>query len=154
MVIDLFRTSHWKSAAPETRRTYWHGGIGLLLLAVGTHGVLRDAALKSGSETSNAALYAFGLLLCGSIIARFSWGMANLGNASRAEIDGFSRLSSRLVYVLLYSLLGISQMARLMSAEPHWDNGAAFRPYFVCGMAALVFIRLITLHWLRSLGNS
>ncbi len=148
MVADLLRTSHRKPVAADARSVCWHIGLGMLLFGLGIFGLLHDAARTAGGTTPSAALYAFALLLCGSIAVRFAWGVGNLRNASRVDIDGFVRLSSRLVYLLLYSLLGISQAACMLAHEPRWERDTVFRPYFACGIAALVLIRVFARRWL------
>ena len=112
----------------------------------------------------------FGMLLVGLVIARFYWWLKHSPPAEKADIRQFSRQLSRLIYLVLYLVIGAKQIIGIVNFMWHGstldfglllDNDSAqdlgiykstadFRAILVCGLIALALIRgLAFWTWLR-----
>jgi cytochrome b561 len=146
---------------------YW--GMALLTVLVGVFGLVRDSWLAA--LTSRSCVHAlFGLLLAGLVIARFYWWLKHSPPAQKADIRRFSRQLSRLIYLVLYLIIGAKLIIGIVNFMWHGgildfglllDNDSAqdlgiykstadFRAILVCGLIALALIRgLAFWTWLR-----
>ena len=146
---------------------YW--GMVLLAVLVGVFGLVHDSWLAA--LTSRSCVHAlFGLLLAGSVIARFYWWLKHSPPAQKADIRRFSRHLSRLIYLVLYLVIGAKLIIGIVNFMWHGgildfglllDNDSAqdlgiykstadFRAILVCGLIALALIRgLAFWTWLR-----
>ena len=146
---------------------YW--GMVLLAVLVGVFGLVRDSWLAA--LTSRSCVHAlFGLLLAGLVIARFYWWLKHSPPAQKADIRRFSRHLSRLIYLVLYLVIGAKLIIGIVNFMWHGgildfglllDNDSAqdlgiykstadFRAILVCGLIALALIRgLAFWTWLR-----
>jgi len=147
---------------------YW--GVAALAVSVGVFGLVRDSRLAM-APTSRSCVHAlFGLLLVGLVIARFLWWRRHSPPAQKADIRRFSRQLSRLIYLVLYLVIGTKQIigivnfmwhggtldfGLLLDSDSAQDLGiykatADFRAILVCGLIALALIRgLAFWTWLR-----
>jgi cytochrome b561 len=123
------------------------------------------------APTSRSCMHAlFGLLLVGLVIARFLWWLKHSPPVQKADIRRFSRQLSRLIYLVLYLVIGTKQIIGIVNFMWHGgildfglllDNDGAqglgiykstadFRAILVCGLIALALIRgLAFWTWLR-----
>ena len=147
---------------------YW--GVAVLAVLVGVFGLVRDSWLAM-APTSRSCMHAlFGLLLVGLVIARFLWWLKHSPPVQKADIRRFSRQLSRLIYLVLYLVIGTKQIIGIVNFMWHGgildfglllDNDGAqglgiykstadFRAILVCGLIALALIRgLAFWTWLR-----
>jgi hypothetical protein len=102
----------------------------------------------------------FGLLLVGLVIARYYWWLKHSAPAQKDDIRRFSRHLSRLIYLVLYLVIGAKLIIAIVNFMWHrgtldfgllLDNDSAdFRAILVCGLIALALIRgLAFWTWLR-----
>jgi cytochrome b561 len=147
---------------------YW--GMAVLAVLVGDFGLVRDS-WHAMAPTSRSWVHAlFGLLLVGLVIAQFLWWLKHSPPAQKADIRLFSRQLSRLIYLVLYLVIGTNQIigivnfmwhggildfGLLLSNDSAQDLGiykstADFRAILVCGLIALALIRSLAFWtWLR-----
>ena len=147
---------------------YW--GMALLAVLVGVFGLVHDSWLATALTSGSRLHVLFGLLLVGLVVARFYWWLKHSPPAQKADIRRFSRQLSRLVYLVLYLVIGAKQIIGIVNFMWHGgildfglllDNDSAqdlgiykstadFRAILVCGLIALVLIRgLAFWTWLR-----
>jgi cytochrome b561 len=147
---------------------YW--GMVVLAVLVGIFGLVRDSWLATALTSRSRVHALFGLLLVGLVIARFYWWLKHSPPAQKADIRRFSRQLSRLVYLVLYLVIGAKQVIGIVNFMLHGgnldfglllDNDSAqdlgiykstadFRAILVCGLIALALIRgLAFWTWLR-----
>jgi cytochrome b561 len=147
---------------------YW--GVAVLAVMVGVFGLVRDSWLAI-APTSRSCVHAlFALLLAGLVIARFLWWLKHSPPAQKADIRRFSRQLSRLIYLVLYLVIGTQQIIVIVNFMWHggtldfgllldndsvqdlgiYKSTADFRAILVCGLIALALIRgLAFWTWLR-----
>jgi hypothetical protein len=91
-------------------------------------------------------------LLCGLVVARFNWWIHRCPPNDALDIRRFSRDLSRMVYLVLYLVIGLQQIIRIMGYldDPHIAHGISpLRPalddqaFLVSGLLALVLIRVL-----------
>jgi cytochrome b561 len=113
----------------------------------------------------------FGLLLCGLVVSRCRWRMQHSPRMQPADIRELSCQLSRIVYLLLYIVLGVRQTIGILNSI--WNGGALdfnlfderfrgpdyagfnpkddFQMFLATGLSALVMIRVLAFGlWLRS----
>lgn len=87
----------------------------------------------------------FGVLLCGLVVWRFRGWLKSCLPSEPAEARAFSRQLSRMVYLVLYLVIGIRQSVEMVNAR--W-LGVTFEPTAYCqsilayGLIALILIRV------------
>lgn len=57
----------------------------------------------------------FGMLLCGLVISRFCWWLKYSPSSQTAEVREFSRQLSRMVYLILYLVIGVKQIFSIVN---------------------------------------
>ena len=146
---------------------YWGGAV--LAVLVGVFGLVHDSWLAA--LTSRSCVHAlFGLLLAGLVIARFYWWLKHSPPAQKADIRRCSRHLSRLIYLVLYLVIGAKLIIGIVNFMWHggtldfsllrnndsaqdlgiYKSTADFRAILVCGLIALALIRgLAFWTWLR-----
>jgi len=108
----------------------------------------------------------FGLLLCGLVMARYQWIILS-SSPLRKDIRQLSRHLSRIVYLTLYAVIGVSQCIRIVNLIWHGGSvdltlfdqsfrgegdGRILDPHHDCHMIllsggiALAIVRLVALH--------
>ena len=88
----------------------------------------------------------FGMLLNVSIIARFYSGMKYSPLLAPAGIRAFSRHLSRMVYLLLYTLMGL-KLVIIAARGSNFESIEGFRGYLAYGVIALVVIHALAARW-------
>jgi cytochrome b561 len=117
----------------------------LLVLGVGLLGLIADAWTIPLPHRGNLHLL-FGALLWAYVVARFYGRLRRSPRMQPAEIRAFSLHLSRLVYLLLYVLAFFNLAIGLLRAAPHSTflaHAEDFQSYLVCGLGALVTIRVL-----------
>ncbi len=92
----------------------------IMVAAVGVLGLERASWLRQLVETWINIHALFGLLLCGLVLARHQW-IIRYSPRLRDDIRALSRHLSRIVYLMLYLVLGASQSISLMNCI--WHGG-------------------------------
>jgi hypothetical protein len=121
-----------------------HLAMFLVLAVVGAVGLLRDAQQVADPVAAAGAHTTFGLILLASMAARHCWYWRFFPYATPAQRCAFARCSSRMVYLLLYSLVGLQLALDISKHLPgglHTGNCQVFLAY---GVAALTLIRVLT----------
>jgi cytochrome b561 len=127
----------------RTRAVSWGAAV---VVAVGIVGQIRDSSAKPPFEPWLNVHALFGLLLCTSIIARFYWLSQRSAVVPQIEINAFARRLSRMVYLLLYGLLGVKQIINITIKTHHPTLFAPvedFQVYLAYGLLALVLIHVL-----------
>jgi hypothetical protein len=100
----------------------------------------------------------FALLIACLLAAQFRWWLKCSAPVSAAAIRVISRRSSRVVYLVLYLIIGAQQIANIIgglqnNGGPGQDLGVlkpTSQGFLVCGLIALVLIRVVAyLTWRR-----
>src|ERR1700679_1471514 len=113
----------------------------------------------------------FGLLLCGLVFSRCWWRVKHSPRMLPADIRELSRNLSRIVYLLLYVVIGVRQLIAILNSI--WNGGAVdfnlfderfrgpdyagfnpkddFQLFLATGLSVLIIVRVVTSRlWLRS----
>ena len=135
--------------------------VALAAVATGVVGLLGASWPRRALESWINVHALFGLLLCGLVLARYRW---CLGHAFARDARGLSRHLSRMVYLVLYLVVGISQILTILNHFIHggapgfnlfddhfrngpdhqgWNPGDDFQLFFASGILALIFVRLL-----------
>ena len=93
----------------------------IMVAAVGVLGLERVSWLRRLVESWINIHALFGLLLCGLVLARHQW-IIRQSPRLREDTRALSRHLSRIVYLMLYLVLGASQGIRLVNCI--WHGGA------------------------------
>jgi cytochrome b561 len=113
----------------------------------------------------------FGLLLCGLVLARCWWCVKHSPRMLRTDIRELSRHLSRMVYLLLYLVIGVREIIGILASLWHgsalgfnlsderFRDGAdygGFNPkddcqlFLASGLVALIFVRVLAFRlWSR-----
>ncbi|MGO9934418.1 MAG: hypothetical protein ACLPV8_21740 [Steroidobacteraceae bacterium] len=143
-----------------------------LVIVVGTLSLVQHSWIRQGLEVWVNIHLLFGLLLWGWVIARVHWGVKRSPRMLPKEAREFSRHLSRIVYLLLYLIIGVRQIIGLVNwlwhggtfdfnlFDERFRNGpdrAVFNPkddfqlFLAYGLSALVIARVLVYSlWLRS----
>ena len=140
-----------------------HRGIAVAVAGVGIYGQLHDSAIGFIPGVAFNVHTLFGTLLCVAILARFRWERQRIPVDKETRIDCV-RSMSRCVYLLLYGLLGVREIANLAAYAGNggifhfggWQMGRqgsgvspllrpidAFQAYVAYGLLALILIRVL-----------
>ena len=104
--------------------------------------VLAGVGALGLSFDSRPARESFAVLLFALVAARCAWGMKSLPLRSLDAKRGFDRSSVRIVYLLLYSLLGFQLMLDLSAGTAlHTEH---CQIYVACGILAVLLIRALS----------
>jgi cytochrome b561 len=144
----------------ENRAIAAQWGTALVVVVVGIVGLLRDSGTKSIPESWLNVHALFGLLLCVSITTRFYRGMKHPALVPSIDIDVFTRHVSRMVYLLLYGLLGAKQIIDIATFLLHGGGFdfhrtiltpiEDFQVYVAYGMLALMLNQALAAVWRHS----
>jgi cytochrome b561 len=168
--VSLHRFAH--SCSQERVLSALYGCVALMTVAIGVLGLQRDAWLRQTLESSINIHALFGLLLCGLVLARCRWRVRHSPRMLPGDIRELSRHLSRIVYLLLYVVIGSREVIGILNNlrhggpvdfslfDPHFRQGpehAGFDPkddfqlFFVSGLFALLFVRALAFTvWSRS----
>jgi cytochrome b561 len=151
--------------------TALHGCIALLVVVVGVLGLLRGSWPRRMLEFWINIHALFGLLLCGLVLVRFRWRIKHSPRMPQPRIRELSRHLSRIVYLLLYVVIGARAIIGILNSL--WHGGAVdfnlfdqrfqgpdyagfnpkddFQLLIASGLFALIFVRVLVFRlWLRS----
>jgi cytochrome b561 len=118
----------------------------------------------------------FGLLLCGLVFARYRWCVGHSPRMLPTDIRGMSRHLSRIVYLILYLIVGVREIIGILNSLWHggaidfnlfddrirdgpdhasWDPNDDLQMFFASGLFALMFVRVLAYRlWLHSRGRA
>jgi hypothetical protein len=153
-----------------------YGCLGLLAVVIGVQG-LSGASLPGQTLGPRISLHAlFALLLCGLVLAQYRGQVRRSPRMSPADARKLSCRLSRIVYLLLYIVIGLRQLIGIATARWHggavdfnlfdarFHNGpdyAGFDPrddfqlFVASGLVALIFVRALTFRlWLCSVEHA
>jgi cytochrome b561 len=177
----------FRMAAPaESSLNSWHhsnfrenmlialyGCMAILAVVAGVLGLVDSTWLRQILDSWINIHVLFGWLLCGLVIARCQWRVKHSPRMLPTDVRELSRHLSRIVYLLLYVVIGVRQSIGI--AYSIWHGGAvdfnlfdkrfrngpdtqAFDPkddfqlFVASGLCALIFIRVLAFRlWLRSI---
>jgi cytochrome b561 len=148
------------------------GCAGLLVVVIGVLGLLDGSWLRQMLESWINIHALFGFLLCGLVLARYQWRTRDLRCMLPADIRELSRHLSRIVYLLLYVVIGVRQSIGIINSIWHgsavdfdlfddrfrngpdragWNPKDDFQLFLATGLFALILVRVFTFRlWLRS----
>ncbi len=149
-----------------------YGCIALAAVVIGVLGLLRGSWPRQVLVSWINIHGLFGLLLCGLVFARCRWHVKHSPRMLPADIHTLNRHLSRIVYLLLYVVIGMREIIAIVSSV--WHGGAVdfnlfdqrfrsgpdyagfnprddFQLFFASGLVALIFVRALTYPlWVRS----
>jgi len=152
----------------------FYGCIALVAVMIGVLGLLRASWLRQSLESWINIHVLFGLLLCGLVFANYRWRVRHSPPMLRADIRELSRHLSRIVYLLLYVVIGVREIICLLNGpldgggdfslfDEHFRHGPGyeglnlhddFQLFFASGLFALIFVRVLAFRlWSRSVGR-
>jgi cytochrome b561 len=143
----------------------------LLVATIGVLGLLDGSWPRQMLESWINIHALFGLLLCGWVLARYQWCVRHSPGMLPADVRELSRHLSRIVYLLLYVVIGIRQSIGIISSIWHgtavdfnlfdgrfrngpdwagWDPKDDFQLFLATGLFALIIVRVLAFRlWLR-----
>ena len=153
----------------ERTLTALYGCTALVTVAIGVLGLQGHSWLRQMLETRVDIHAQFGLLLSGLVFTRYRWCVGQ-PRMLPADIRGLSRHLSRIVYLILYLVIGVREIIAILNSLWHggaidfnlfdnrirngpdhasWVPDDDFQMFFASGLLALLFVRVLAL-WLRS----
>jgi len=141
-----------------------YGCAALLVVMIGVLGLLDGSWLRQMLESWINIHALFGLLLCGLVLARYQWRVSYSPCVLPTDIRELSRHLSRIVYVLLYLVIGVRQSVAIISSIWHggavdlnllddrfrngpdragWNPKDDFQLFFATGLSVLMIVRLL-----------
>jgi hypothetical protein len=150
-----------------------YGCAAVATLAIGVLGILRGSWATQVLDSRNSIHALFALLLCGLVFARGRWLVKHSPPMLPGDIHWLNRHLSRIVYLLLYAVIGVREIIGIVGSLWHGGpvdfnlfderlrNGpdyAGFNPrddfqlFIASGLVALIFVRALTCRlWFRSI---
>jgi cytochrome b561 len=141
-----------------------YGSLAMLTVAVGVLGLM-DASWPRKMLDSCTNIHAlFGILLCGLVLARYQWCVDNSPCMFPTNVRELSRHLSRIVYLLLYVVIGVRLSINIVGSirhghavdlnpfEERFRNGpdskafypkADFQQFFAASLFTLAFVRVL-----------
>ncbi len=107
-----------ESYPQERRRLALYVCAALVVAAIGVLGLERPSRLRQLVESWINIHALFGILLCGSVLARYQW-IIRYSPRVQEDIRELSRHLSRIVYLMLYVVMGVSQGISLVNCISH-----------------------------------
>jgi cytochrome b561 len=152
-----------------------YGCIALVVVVIGVLGLLRGSWPRQMLESWINIHVQFGLLLCGLALAHCQWRIKHSSRMLPADVRELSRHLSRLVYLLLYLVIGAREIIGILGSSQH--GGAVdfnlfderfrgpdhpgfnakddFQLFLASGLFALIFVRVLAFRlWLRSVKHA
>jgi hypothetical protein len=173
MAAQAERSLHFLAHACTRERTLTalYGCIALVAVAIGVLGLIGASWPRQILESWINIHVLFGLLLCGLVFSRCWWRVKHSPRMLPADIRELSRHLSRMVYLLLYSVVGLSQLISILDSV--WHVGAVgfnlfderfrgpdyvgfnlkddFQLFLATGLSVLIIVRVVAFRlWLRS----
>jgi cytochrome b561 len=132
------------------------GCIALVAVVIGVLGLLVASGLRQMLESWINIHALFGLLLCGLVLARYRWYVKRSPPVLSADIRQLSRHLSRIVYLLLYVVIGVRESIGILNSVWHgglvdfigtdhvgFDPKDDFQLFFASGLFALLLVRIL-----------
>jgi hypothetical protein len=118
----------------------------VLLAAVGALGLSTENGLNPNLHLAIELRWLFALLLLAFVAARCPWGLEGSSRPVPAVRRGFERRTARVIYLLLYCLVGFQLLLDISTTgQLHTEH---CQSYVVCGVLALLLNRILTsLRW-------
>jgi len=156
----------------ERMLTTLYGCIALVTVAIGVLGLPGASWPRQMLESWINIHALFGLLLCSLVFSRYQWSVTHSPRMLPSGIRQLSRHLSRIVYLLLYLVIGAREIIGILNSL--WHGGAVdfnlfdarfrqgpdyegfnlhddFHLFFASGLFALIFIRVLAFRlWRRS----
>ena len=173
MAAQAERSQHFLADACSRDRIFTTlcGCIALVAVVIGVLGLLGASWPRQMLELWINIHALFGLLLCGLVFSRCWWRVRHAPRMLPADIRELSRHLSRNLYLLLYIVVGLSQLISLLNSN--WHGGAVgfnlfderfrgpdyagfnpkddFQLFLATGLSALIIVRIVAFAlWLRS----
>jgi cytochrome b561 len=101
-------------------------GMAVLVVVIGVIGLLYDSWLKRALAPRSVGAV-FGLLLNSLVLIRFYWHISRHWPISSIDFRTLSRHLSRMVYLMLYAVVGLTLLLAIGSLM--WTSGLAFGLY-------------------------
>jgi cytochrome b561 len=161
-----------RACSRERMLTALYGCIALAAVLVGVLGLLGASWLRQILESCINIHVLFGLLLCSLVLARYLWRVTHSPPMLRADIRKLSRHLSRIVYLLLFVVIGLREIIGIVNGASHGSGGDYglfddhiqhasgyeglnlhddFQLFFASGLFALIFVRVLAFRlWSRS----
>ena len=159
----------------ERALTALYGCIAIVAVVTGVLGLLGASGLRQMLESWVNVHLLFGLLLCGVVLTRCRWRVKHSPPMLPIDIRQLSRHLSRIVYLLLYVVIGVRELIAILNSvwhgtgvdfnlfDEHFRHGPGyeglnlhddFQLFFASGVAALIFVRVLAFRlWSRSVGR-
>jgi hypothetical protein len=173
MAAQAVRSLHFLALACSRERilTALHGCIALVTVAIGVLGLLAASWPRQMLESWINIHALFALLLCALVLSRCGWRVRQSPRMLPADIRALSRHLSRIVYLLLYVVIGTRQIMGIVTS--FWHGGAVefnlfeerfrgpdyagfnpkddFQMFLASGLSVLIIVRVLVFGlWLRS----
>jgi cytochrome b561 len=156
----------------ERLLTALYGCIAIVGVVIGVLGLLGNSGPRQILESWINIHALFGLLLCGLVLARYQWRVRHSPCMLSADIRELSRHLSRIVYLLLYVVIGVRQSIGIINSTWHgspldfnlfddrfrngpdragWNPKDDFQLFLATGLLVLMIVRVLAFRlWLRS----
>jgi cytochrome b561 len=160
-----------RAYSQERMLTALYGCTALLAVVIGVLGLAGVSWPRQMLESWINIHVLFGLLLCGLVYSRCHWRVMHSPHMLPPDIRQLSRHLSRIVYLLLYLVIGVRESISILGSL--WHGGALdfnlfdarfrqrpdyarfnpkddFQLFFASGLFALIFVRVLAFRlWLR-----
>jgi cytochrome b561 len=159
----------------EMMLTGLYGCVALVAVVIGVLGLLAASWPRQMFESWINIHALFGLLLCGLVLSRCWWRVKHSPRMLPADIRDLSRHLSRIVYLLLYVVIGVRQIVGILNSIWHggavdfnlfderfrngpdsasWNPKDDFQLFVATGFSVLIIVRVVAFRlWLRSVGR-
>jgi cytochrome b561 len=158
--LALYAFGRW-CAQPSTRVALY-GCAAIFTVGVGVLGLVPTSSVL-GLYGWRIAIHAlFALLMCSLVFARYQWCVKYSAPTSPDDIQGLARHLSRIVYLLVYAVLGVRLIVSIASSIWHGatidldpfdkrfssgsvtsDTDADFRQYLMACLVARAFVSVL-----------
>jgi cytochrome b561 len=150
-----------------------YGCAALLVVVIGVLSLLDGSWLRQMLESWINIHALFGLLLCGLVLVRYQWRVRHSPGMLPTDVRELSRHLSRIVYLLLYVVIGVRQSIGIINSIWHgsavdfnlfddrtsngpdragWNPKDDFQLLLATGLFVLIIVRVLACRlWLRSL---
>ena len=174
MAAQAERSLHFLAHAGTRERTLTalFGCIALVAVAIGVLGLIGASWPRQVLESWINIHVLFGLLLCGLVFSRCWWRVKHSPRMLPADMRELSRHLSRIVYLLLYIVVGLRELISILDSIWHgspvdfnlfdarfrngpdsagWNPKDDFQLFLATGFSVLVIVRVVAFRlWLRS----
>ena len=149
-----------------------YGCAALFVVVIGVLSLLDGSWLRQMLESWINIHALFGLLLCGLVLVRYQWRVRHSPGMLPTDIRELSRHLSRIVYLLLYVVIGVRQSIGIINSIWHgsavdfnlfddrtsngpdragWNPKDDFQLLLATGLFVLIIVRVLACRlWLRS----